>query len=73
MAQLLEKAQMAQLLEKAPMVHLPEKAQVARPTVERIPGASENKEFNLNTSVQVCTSDADARKLHEVGTCKHSV
>ena len=73
MAQLREKAWMAQLPEKAQMAQLPKKAQVARPAAEHIPEASENKEFKLNTSVQICTSDADTRKLHEVGTCKHSV
>ena len=62
MAQLREKAWMAQLHAKAWMAQLPAEAQVARPAAEHIPEASENKEFKLNTSVQICTSDADTSK-----------
>ena len=62
MARLLGKAGMAQPPGKAQMAQLPNEAQVAWFVADRTMKASENKEFNSNTSVQIYTSDADTSK-----------
>ena len=59
-----DKARMAQLPDKARMAQLPNEAQVAWPAADRTMKASENKEFNSNTSVQIYTSDADTSKSY---------
>ena len=57
-----EKARVTQLPEKAQTAQLPKEAQVAWPAADRTMKASENKEFNSNTSVQIYTSNADTSK-----------
>ena len=62
MARLLRKVGMAPPPEKAQMAQLPKEAQMAWPAADPTMKASENKEFNSNTSVQIYTSDADTSK-----------
>ena len=62
MARILGKAGMVPPPAKAQMAQRPKEAQVAWPAADRTMKASENKEFNSNTSVQIYTSDADTNK-----------